>query len=107
MFYEQFKKICNANNTTPTAYVKERLKLSTSKVTAWKNGSLPKYEIIKQIAEDFNVSADYLLFGKEKATEDDQELLELLKNLSPKDKQQAIGMIKVLMFKDDPTEKKE
>lgn len=43
--------------TTPTALVKE-LGLSTSKVTAWKNGSLPKQELLKLLAEKLNTSVD-------------------------------------------------
>lgn len=41
MFFEQFNKLCIANNTTPTRFTIDILQLSSSKVTAWKNGSIP------------------------------------------------------------------
>ena len=36
------------------------LNLSTSKGTAWKSESIPKYDILKSIAEYFEVSVSYL-----------------------------------------------
>jgi transcriptional regulator with XRE-family HTH domain len=63
MFFENFDKLCAGINTTPTAFVKDVLGLSTSKVTAWKNGSIPKYEILQQIADVFNVTVGQLFDG--------------------------------------------
>lgn len=48
MFYDQFEKLCKERNTTPTQFTKDILNLSSSKVTMWKNGSIPKYEILKK-----------------------------------------------------------
>ena len=56
MFFEQLDMLCKSNNTTPTEFVRDVLRLSTSKVTLWKNGSIPKYEILLSIAKHFNVS---------------------------------------------------
>lgn len=64
-FYEIFKSLCCAKNTTPTAVLKQ-LKISTSKGTSWKNGSDPSIKYLIQISEFFNVSVDYLL-GRENA----------------------------------------
>ena len=64
MIYEQLNKLCAQKGTTPTAFVKDILHLSTSKVTAWKNGSIPKYEILNQIATYFGVSIGFLFDGK-------------------------------------------
>lgn len=63
MFYENFKKLCEMNKTTPTAVLKE-LNISTSKGTAWKKGSEPNSKYIILISDYFNVPTDYLL-GKE------------------------------------------
>lgn len=63
MFYENFKKLCDLNNTTPTAVLK-KLNISTSKGTAWKKGSEPNSKYIILISDFFNVPTDYLL-GKE------------------------------------------
>ena len=59
MFYEQFKKLCEQKGTTPTAFVRDILKISTSKVTAWKNGSIPKIGILQDIAKYFGSSMSH------------------------------------------------
>ena len=38
MFYDQLNKLCKENNTTPTAFITDKLGLSSSKITAWKGG---------------------------------------------------------------------
>lgn len=60
MFYERLEAICSRNGITVSSLVKA-LGLSTSKVTAWKSGSVPKGETLVKIADYFNVSVDYLL----------------------------------------------
>lgn len=64
MFYDNFDRMCRKIGTTPTAFTKDVLNLSTSKVTAWKNGSIPKYEILQQIADVFDVSVGELFDGE-------------------------------------------
>ena len=78
MFFENFKTICEKRGTTPTAVLKE-LGYSTSKVTAWKKGSVPKSDMLHILAEHLQVGVSEL-FG----TEDTYEKLEIhddLKNL--------------------------
>lgn len=78
MFFEQLDRLCKENGTTPTEFVRDTLGLSTSKVTAWKNGSLPKYEVLLLIAKHFNVSVGYLFDGKtnyDSLPLDEQQLL--------------------------------
>lgn len=60
MFYDQLKYLCESHNMTVTTFLKEKLNLSTGKGTAWKNGSIPKYEILHQISEYFDVPISYL-----------------------------------------------
>lgn len=60
MFYERLEKICLRNGITVSALVKA-LGLSTSKVTAWKKGSVPKGEVLVKIADYFGLSLDYIL----------------------------------------------
>ncbi len=76
MFFEQFYILCKSENTTPTEFVKNVLKLSSSKVTAWKNGSIPKYETLKAIAEHFDVTIGTLFDGKPNVADDDCPLSE-------------------------------
>lgn len=69
MFFDQFSLLCQSENTTPTVFVTQVLHLSSSKVTAWKNGSIPKYEILNAIADHFNVTVGMLFDGKPSESE--------------------------------------
>lgn len=69
MFYDNFDKLCAKIGTSPTNFTKNVLGLSTSKVTAWKNGSIPKYEILQKIADVFNVSVGDLFDGEQEPEE--------------------------------------
>lgn len=60
MFYDNLNELCKSKGTTVTTLLKE-LNISTSKGTAWKNGSVPKGDILSKLAAYFNVSTDYLL----------------------------------------------
>jgi transcriptional regulator with XRE-family HTH domain len=63
MFYEQFAKICKERGETPSSIV-QQLGLSTSKVTAWKNGSIPKASLLEALAGILKVKvADFFLEG--------------------------------------------
>lgn len=64
MFYDNFDKLCTKIGTSPTAFTRDVLGLSTSKVTAWKGGSIPKYEILQKIADVFDVSVGELFDGE-------------------------------------------
>lgn len=91
MFFDQFAKLCAEQNTTPTKFVTDILHLSSSKVTAWKNGSIPKYEILNLIANYFNVSIGTLFDGKEKSpqiklTDIEESLLSDFRSLSSQGK---------------------
>lgn len=65
MFYEQFETLCRSNNTTPTA-VLNKIGMSKGSLSNWKKGGTPNGEAIVRLSALFNVSADYLLFGKER-----------------------------------------
>lgn len=69
MFYENLDKICRQRNTTPTAVVK-KLGLSTSKVTAWKKGSIPKQEIMLLLAKKLDTSIDAFFADETKSLND-------------------------------------
>jgi transcriptional regulator with XRE-family HTH domain len=74
MFYQRLKKICDDRGITVTYLLKD-LHISTSKGTAWKNGSSPNSEIVKKIANYFNVSTDYLLGNDDKKIIGSQKLV--------------------------------
>ncbi|MDE6880195.1 MAG: hypothetical protein K2P20_02430 [Oscillospiraceae bacterium] len=60
MFLERLLSLCSANGTD-ISNVLRSLGLSTSKGTAWRNGSIPNGEILLKLANYFHVSTDYLL----------------------------------------------
>lgn len=59
-FYDRLTERCNAQGVTVTALL-QRLGLSTSKGTSWKNGSFPKADVISKLATALNTSSSYLL----------------------------------------------
>ena len=102
MWYEQFDRLCNENATTPTAFVTNILGLSSSKVTAWKQGSIPKIEILQQIATYFNVTVGQLFDGKEKSlspelSEDKQRLIYMYDLLNDMEKGEILVKIKAAL----------
>lgn len=60
MFYERLVFLCSERNVTVTSLLRD-LGYSTSKGSAWKKGSIPKGNILNDIADYFDVSTDYLL----------------------------------------------
>lgn len=60
LFYENVRDLCALNRTNITQLAKD-LGLSTSMPTKWKNGSVPKADTLKMIADHFGVSTDSLL----------------------------------------------
>ena len=62
VFYDNFKKLCEANNEKPTP-VAQKLGCTSSNVALWKKGSVPRPAVLQKIADYFGVSTQYLLFG--------------------------------------------
>jgi transcriptional regulator with XRE-family HTH domain len=98
MFYTNFTNSCKVRGTSPTALLK-KLKISTSKLTAWKNGSMPNSEFLIPISECLQVSIDFLLTGKEHVvntdplTSTEQNLLSSFRSLREYDKGRIMGKI--------------
>lgn len=96
MFYEIFTKLCDEKGISPTATL-QNLKISTSKLTAWKNGSLPSASVLILLSEFFQVSIDYLLTGEDKCnlenshTPNEIEMLEIFKNFDDREQVKIIG----------------
>lgn len=97
MFFDQFDALCKQNNTTPTQFVINILHLSSSKVTAWKSGSIPKYEILNQIADYFNVTVGYLFDGEMAASQNEKEMLALFSQFTEREQIKIIGKIEDLL----------
>lgn len=73
-FAEGLNKVCKEKGTTPTALLKS-MGLSTSKVTMWNNGSLPKEEIMVALAKQLGCSVmDFFMDETDAAPADDDEI---------------------------------
>ena len=60
LFYDIYKSLCLKNGET-VSRVAEKLNIQKSNVTAWKNGGVPRADVLMNIAEYFGCSVDYLL----------------------------------------------
>lgn len=86
MFYNKLEYLCKSNGIAVTALL-IKLGISTSKGTAWKNGSVPNGELLIKLADYFDVSVDYLLDHDPKDapafSPKQRKVLELYDSLSP------------------------
>lgn len=97
MFFEYFKAICTKRGTTPTAVVKE-LGLSTGKVTAWKNGAIPKADTLRLLSDHLHVPV-YVFFGGElfpphpagDLSEEEEELVHVYRRLDRSGRRRLFG----------------
>ncbi len=104
MFYEIFTNLCNQKGLSPTATL-QKLNVSTSKLTAWKNGSLPSASALILISEFFGVTVDYLLKGNEITSpelkvkveqpmgETAKELLEVFESLPMRERVKLLNVV--------------
>ena len=99
MFWKNFYTLCQKNKISANA-VCAKLGLSTAAATHWKNGAIPKGDILLKLAQYFNVTIDYLLTGKEPQnqsetdlTDDEIELLSTYRQLPQKGKTMARAYI--------------
>ena len=68
MFYDKLNALCKEKGTNVSAVARE-LGFSSSNVTAWKNGRMPKVDKLIQISKYLGVETNYFFDQKEKATE--------------------------------------
>ena len=82
MYYENFEYLCNKNNVKPSQ-VSKATNISTATLTSWKQGKYtPKPDKLELIAKYFNVSLNFLMYGKEpELKEYDLEIAHMILNL--------------------------
>lgn len=61
IFFTRLEFLCSQNPVKDVSGLLKALNLSTSKGTAWRNGAIPKGDVLLKIASYFHVSTDYLL----------------------------------------------
>lgn len=67
MFWSILIELCNQKGMKPNQVGKE-LGISSASFTKWKNGSTPTVDALIKLSHYFNVSIDYLVYGKASAT---------------------------------------
>ena len=91
-FYQKLNEVCVQRGTTVTRLL-QNMGISTSKGTAWKNGSTPNIELALRIANQLNVSVAYLLGETDKKnkptpvsenelSDDQRYLIDSIRNMS-------------------------
>ena len=104
MFYDQYLKLCEQRGEKPTP-VAQKLGCSSSNIAMWKKGSTPREKVLQKIADYFNVTTQYLLFGEETVSENKEApslpaegvheklLIEFFRQLSPERQQEELAYL--------------
>lgn len=101
-FYDNLKMICENKNIKPTPLIIE-CGGSKGMYTTWKNGAIPKADIVMALANRLGVSTDYLLFGKESAlTPEEHQLISNFSALNSDNKIRALERIETLLESQTP-----
>lgn len=103
MFYDRFIELCRKSGIKPTPLVMQ-MGLSSSNVSQWKKGSTPRPEVLKRLADYFNVSVEYLLESDQKEkpatpegdelSDEDIEIIKLLRAASPAKRAALLALLK-------------
>lgn len=100
MFWESFYALCKSKGTSPNAVCKE-IGLSNAAATGWKNGTLPKADILVKIADHLECSIDALcgrsFIGLEPASE--SEWISALHTMSDESLIQLRDYVRFLLWK--------
>ena len=98
-FAQNINRICSQRGTTLTSVCKT-LELSTSKVTAWNNGGLPKEGVMLMLADalncsimDFFADDDDLYAEKKVKDEDEEDILRIFRSLPRRAKHDFMSMV--------------
>ncbi len=102
-FIDRIEKLLIDTGTSKKTMLND-LSLSINTFSNWKNrGTIPSGETLEMIADYFDVSVDYLL-GKsyteqEEVTQQEKELLAMLKQLNEEDLETALRIVQRLAEK--------
>ena len=91
-FYTKLKSICEKRGTSISALLK-KCGYSKSYGTNWRKGVTPTIDVVIKIAEELNVSADYLLDVNNSSSQDETELINTYRNLTDNGKKQVIDFV--------------
>lgn len=97
-FATNINRICSQRGTTLTAVCRS-LNLSTSKVTTWNNGSLPKEDVMLMLARVLECSVmDFFTDDDEPRLnyckdEDERDALRIYRSLTRREKHEFMSMV--------------
>ena len=61
-FYERYELLCGEHGMKPqTQEMQDITGVSSPSISGWKNGSMPKADVLCRLAKHFDVTTDYLL----------------------------------------------
>jgi transcriptional regulator with XRE-family HTH domain len=90
--------LCENNNTTVTTLL-DKFTNSRSAINAWKNGNI-NTELLPKIANDLNISLEFLLTGKEaqinNLSDNEQEMLDVFSKFDDREQIKLIGKLEEL-----------
>lgn len=98
MFADNLNKICQMRGTTLTGVIKD-MGLSTSKVSRWNNGSLPKEDMMIRLAQYLNCSvqdffSDTLEPSETKPKNNDEvDILRIFRSLERRTQHEFMTMV--------------
>ena len=111
MFWENFRKLCFALETTPTRVCAD-LDIALSAPNKWKKGSIPNKTTLAKLAQYFGVTVEYFFISQEnqpvtssnmndyleqlRNRPEIRTLFSLTKNASREDVERAVAIIKAL-----------
>ena len=101
MFYETYEKLCKEFDEKPYQLPLKLGAKSNSVVAQWQKGSVPRGDMLKKIADHFNVTVEYLLTGKEENKKspapEGAELFPGYSDLTEEEKQKVSDYIDLLL----------
>lgn len=97
-FFDKYNALCQSRGKSANAVAKE-LGLSSGVVTLWKqNGTTPRSETLKKVADYFHVSVDFLTNSETdpvaKYDNDLAVLASIFPDLSPENRRLLVGIAK-------------
>lgn len=105
MFYDNLKSICESRGLKITTVVTD-CGGALGSISKWKKGACPNSDIVVKLSLHLGVTTDYLLLGEKstpkattielpqpKLTENEEEMLSLLNQLSERDQIRLLGRV--------------
>lgn len=93
-FYDRLKKFLAEKKMTNKEFL-EKLNISSSNFTFWKQGALPRSDLAIRIAKMFGTTVEYLIIGDtgDGFSSDDYEIIYKLRSLKPESRNAVLTLL--------------